>query len=91
MLVTFGSFRVKQSSYVELFLSVSQKSRLLRLTRKTKIVNTCISRSSAEKTEWPSGRVAEWSQIKNCISLVESLTRVSDQLQRTTPKSKQFR
>ena len=61
MLVTFGSFRVKQSSYVELFLSVSQKSRLLRLTRKTfKIVNTCISRSSAEKTEWPSGRVAEW-------------------------------
>ena len=56
MLVTFGSFRVKQSSYVELFLSVSQKSRLLRLTRKTfKIVNTCISRSSAEKTEWPSG------------------------------------
>lgn len=56
MLVILGSFRVKQSSYVELFLSVSRKSRLLRLTRKTfKIVNTCISRSSAEKTEWPSG------------------------------------
>lgn len=91
MLVTFGSFRVKQSSYVELFLSVSQKSRLLRLTRKTfKIVNTSTD-SNTEKTEWPSGRVAEWSQIKNCISLVESLTRVSDQLQRTTPKSKQFR
>lgn len=55
MLVTFGSFRVKQSSYVELFLSVSQKSRLLRLRKTFKIVNTCISRSNAEKTEWPSG------------------------------------